>query len=126
MTRLIATADDIKRIIRDYSPWQAQPEEFNPNMSTQSFDSEMDGTTLRLHAADTGAPEDDRWFVIVHPGYGADRYLVYISKEEYDDVRGLLLQNVTGSKLTPIPPSRWKKSPRWRKRIRSRKCRTRR
>ena len=106
MTRLIATADDIKRIIRDYSPWQAQPAEFNPNMSTQSFDSEMDGTTLRLHAADTGAPEDDRWFVIVHPGYGADRYLVYISKEEYDDVRGLLLQNVTGSKLTPIPPSR--------------------
>lgn len=80
MTRLIATPEHIKAIIRDYAPWQAEKPQFRPDLACQAFDSEADGTTIKLHAADSGAPEDDRWFVIVCPGYGADRYLVNLTK----------------------------------------------
>lgn len=56
MTRLIATPEHIKAIIRDYAPWQAEKPQFRPDLACQAFDSEADGTTIKLHAADSEAP----------------------------------------------------------------------
>lgn len=124
MTRLIATPEHIKAIIRDYAPWQAEKPQFRPDLACQAFDSEADGTTIKLHAADSGAPEDDRWFVIVCPGYGADRYLVNLTKAQYDEIRNLMLQNITGGKLTPVVSSDWKKQFCWRKSMGKHVCST--
>lgn len=124
MTRLIATPEHIKAIIRDYAPWQAEKPQFRPDLACQAFDSEADGTTIKLHAADSGAPEDDRWLVIVCPGYGADRYLVNLTKAQYDEIRNLMLQNITGGKLTPVVSSDWKKQFSWRKSMGKHVCPT--
>ena len=56
MTRLIATPEHIKAIIRDYAPWQAEKPQFRPDLACQAFDSEADSTTIKLHAADSEAP----------------------------------------------------------------------
>ena len=52
MTRLIATPEHIKAIIRDYAPWQAEKPQFRPDLACQAFDSEADGTTIKLLAGD--------------------------------------------------------------------------
>lgn len=125
MTRLIATPEHIKAIIRDYAPWQAEKPQFRPDLACQAFDSEADGTTIKLHAADSEAPADDHWFVIVCPGYGADRYLVNLTKEQYDEIRNLMLQNITGGgKLAPVVSGDWKKQFSWRKTMGKHACPT--